>query len=142
MHEHATGAREMHEAIGGTTLIEWTEVFAPAVFSLGASLLIDRKLLARMPALCNAVVSNVPGPPITLYFGGARLIAVHPFGPIFHGPAINLTVVSARDTIGFGLLSCPDVVPDLWEVVAAIRSEYTRCRTGRARWVARGARGP
>jgi WS/DGAT/MGAT family acyltransferase len=123
VHEHATGARELHEAIGGETILEWTEVFAPAVFSLGANLLIDRKLLARMPAMCNAIVSNVPGPPITLYFGGARLIAVHPLGPIFHGPAINLTVVSARDTIGFGLLSCPELVPDVWDIVDAIRAE-------------------
>jgi WS/DGAT/MGAT family acyltransferase len=123
VHEHATGARELHEAIGGETLLEWTEVFTPAVFSLGANLLIDRKLLARMPAMCNAIVSNVPGPPITLYFGGARLIAVHPLGPIFHGPAINLTVVSARDTIGFGLLSCPELVPDVWDIVEAIRAE-------------------
>jgi WS/DGAT/MGAT family acyltransferase len=123
--EHATSAREMHETIGGDTLLDWTDVFAPAVFSLGANLLIDRKLLARMPAVCNAIVSNVPGPPVTLYFGGARLIAVHPFGPIVHGAAINLTVVSARDTIGFGLLSCPDLVPDVWELVAAIQAEYT-----------------
>ena len=124
VHAHATGARELQEALGGETLLDWTEVFVPAVFSLGAKLLIDRKLLARMPALCNAIVSNVPGPPMTVYLGGARLLAVHPLGPIFHGPAINLTVVSARDTIGFGLLSCPDLIPDLWELVDAIHAEF------------------
>jgi hypothetical protein len=73
-------------------------------------------------------VSNVPGPPVDLYFGGARLEALHPLGPILHGPAINLTVVSTRDTIGFGLVSCPDLVPDLWDVVDAIREEYESCR--------------
>jgi WS/DGAT/MGAT family acyltransferase len=132
VHEHATQAKELHDAMGAAGLAGWTAVFAPAIVSLGAQLLIDRKLLARLPVLCNTIVSNVPGPPVTLYFGGARLTALYPLGPIFHGPGINLTIVSSRDTIGFGLLSCPDLVPDLWELVDTIYDElciHTGART-------------
>ena len=128
VHDHSRGARELFEQLGADTLTDWTEVFSPAVIAAGAGLLLGGGLLARLPAICNAIVSNVPGPPVDLYFGGARLEALHPLGPILHGPAINVTVVSTRDTIGFGIVSCPDLVPDAWDVVDFIEQEYTACR--------------
>jgi hypothetical protein len=61
---------------------------------------------------------------VTLYFGGAKLEAVHPFGPIIDGTGLNITVVSARDSIGFGVVTCPALVPDPWEIVGSIEREH------------------
>jgi diacylglycerol O-acyltransferase len=126
VHLHARGARELHDAFGGTELLSWTDVFAPMAFALGARVVFESKLLTRLPLLCNAVVSNVPGPPLTLYFGGARLEGLFPLGPIVDGIAINLTVVSSHDTIGFGLVSCPDLVDDLWAITREIEREHAQ----------------
>ena len=32
--------------------------------------------------------------------------------------------IALRNTIGFGLLSCPDLIPDLWELVDAIHAKF------------------
>ena len=42
-----------------------------------------------------------------------RLMATYPIGPIFDGGGLNMTVMSYLDSIDFGLLACPDVLPDL-----------------------------
>jgi hypothetical protein len=102
------------------------------MFALAARFAVDSHVLTRLPQICNAVVSNVPGPPVTLYFGGARLEQVLPLGSIVDGIAINLTVVSAHDTIGFGLVSCPDLVDDLWAIAHEIEREHASYVTGRA----------
>lgn len=132
VHRYSRAARDLHDAFGRHALLTWTDVFAPWMFALAARFAVDSHVLTRLPQICNAVVSNVPGPPVTLYFGGARLEQVLPLGSIVDGIAINLTVVSAHDTIGFGLVSCPDLVDDLWAIAHEIEREHASYVTGRA----------
>jgi hypothetical protein len=94
------------------------------MFSFAGHLAFDSHLLSRLPLLCNAVVSNVPGPPVALYLGGARLVALHPFGPIIDGVGMNVTVVSSYDTVGVGLVTCPDLTPDVWELLSMFSEEF------------------
>ena len=64
----------------------------------------------------NLVVSNVPGPQIPLYFLGAEVTAMYPLGPIFHGSGLNITVMSLNGKLDVGLISCPELLPDLWDM--------------------------
>jgi hypothetical protein len=48
-----------------------------------------------------------------LYFAGARLVAIHPLGPIFDDCGLNVTVISYLDHVDFGFIACRDLVPDL-----------------------------
>jgi hypothetical protein len=57
------------------------------------------------------IVSNVPGPPVPVYIGGARLVGLYPLGPIFDGAALNVTVVTCDDDVDIGIITCPDVAP-------------------------------
>ena len=59
-------------------------------------------------------ISNVPGPPFPLYSIGAHMVANYPVGPIMDGGGLNMTVMSYLDNLDFGLLACPDVLPDVW----------------------------
>ena len=61
----------------------------------------------------NLVVSNVPGPPVPIYFMGGRIEGMYPFGPVFHGAGLNITVVSNNGRLHVGLIACADAVPDL-----------------------------
>jgi hypothetical protein len=70
----------------------------------------------------------VPGPPVTLFFGGARLLALYPLGPVYDGVGLNITVVSSADTIGFGFVTCPDVLSDVDALAAAVTDEFTKLR--------------
>jgi hypothetical protein len=74
------------------------------------------KLADRHPPANNLVISNVPGPPFPLYFAGARLVALHPLGPIFDGAGLNVTVLSYMDTVGFGFIGCRELTPRLWDL--------------------------
>ncbi|WP_370331453.1 WS/DGAT domain-containing protein, partial [Mycolicibacterium hippocampi] len=62
----------------------------------------------------NVIISNVAGPTQTLYSCGAEVTALFPLGPIFHGSGLNVTVMSMGDTLNVGLISCPQLVDDLW----------------------------
>jgi diacylglycerol O-acyltransferase len=41
---------------------------------------------------------------------------MYPLGPLFHGSGLNITVMSLNGTLDVGLISCPELVPDLWEM--------------------------
>jgi hypothetical protein len=64
----------------------------------------------------NLVISNVPGPQVPLYFLGSEVKAMYPLGPIFHGSGLNITVMSLTGKLDVGIVSCPELLPDLWDM--------------------------
>jgi WS/DGAT/MGAT family acyltransferase len=74
----------------------------------------------------NLMVSNVPGPAFPLYFGGMRMLAVHPLGPVVDGVALNITVQSYLDSLFVGINACPAAVPDLPALATSMVSELGR----------------
>nr|WP_232068912.1 WS/DGAT domain-containing protein [Mycobacterium mantenii] len=67
-------------------------------------------------AVHNLVVSNVPGPQVPLYLLGCEVKSMYPLGPIFHGSGLNITAMSLHGKLDIGLVACPDLLPDLWEM--------------------------
>jgi len=120
IHEANKGAKEEHKAIGADMLQNWAEFAAPTTFSLAARAYSGLKLADRHPVIHNLVISNVPGPPMPLYFAGARLTALFPLGPIFDGAALNITVLSYMDDVDWGFIANPDTVPGLWDLADAV----------------------
>jgi len=51
---------------------------------------------------------------------GARLAGLYPLGPITDGAGLNITVLSQEDRIGFGLITCPGLIPNVWDLADAI----------------------
>ncbi|MGH9306230.1 MAG: WS/DGAT/MGAT family O-acyltransferase [Acidimicrobiales bacterium] len=109
-------AKEEHQAIGATTLTDWAQFAAPAVFSMASRAYTSMKLADRHRPIHNLVISNVPGPPFPLYLGGAKLTMLSPLGPVMEGAGLNITVLSYMDAIDVGLISCRELVPDLWDL--------------------------
>jgi len=108
-------AKQHSSAIGATLLQDWTQFAAPAVFGVAMRIFARSNLSGARP-VHNLVVSNVPGPQIPLYFLGAEVKAMYPLGPIFHGSGLNITVMSLSGMLDVGLISCPDLLPDLWDM--------------------------
>ena len=101
-------------------LQDWAEHAAPNTFSLAARMYSSLRLADRHPVVHNLVISNVPGPPIPLYFNGARLVELHPLGPVMDGAGLNVTVLSNMDAIGFGFIACRELMPELWDLADAV----------------------
>jgi hypothetical protein len=96
-------------------LLDWTQFAAPAVFGIAMRVYAMTRLTETLP-VHNLVVSNVPGPQIPLYMLGCEVRAMYPLAPIFHGSGLNITVMSLNGKLDVGLISCPDLLPDLWEM--------------------------
>jgi diacylglycerol O-acyltransferase len=107
-------AKNHSAAISPTLLQDWTQLAGGVV--LGAVL----RLVANTPHIGNPVynliISNVPGPQAKLYFLGCEVEGMYPLGPLFHGCGLNITVMSLSGKLNVGVLSCPDLVPDLWRL--------------------------
>ena len=69
------------------------EVFGAAVRTYS-----KLRLAEKHPTVHNLVISNVPGPDFPLYFLGAKITAMYPMGPVFHGAGLNLTATVAFDS--------------------------------------------
>jgi len=108
-------AKEHSSAIAATLLQDWSQFAAPAVFGIAMRVYSSSRLSGSRP-VHNLVISNVPGPQMPLYFLGAQINAMYPLGPIFHGSGLNITVMSLNGKLDIGIISCPELLPDLWDL--------------------------
>ncbi len=104
----------------GGALAEFTEIPSPLLLGTIARLYTGLGLSSHITPFCNLVVSNVPGPPVAMYFGGAKIEGVYPLGPIFDGVGLNITVISVGGGLDVGISACREVLPDLWGITAGL----------------------
>ena len=69
--------------------------------------------LAASPRLYNLTVSNVPGPRVPLYAGGARVASIYPIIPIPERHALSLGVLSYDGHVHFSAYADPQALPEL-----------------------------
>ncbi|HLM96529.1 MAG TPA: wax ester/triacylglycerol synthase family O-acyltransferase [Acidimicrobiales bacterium] len=101
-------------------LMEWADVPPPVAIALGVRLFTWTHLAEKVPPIFNLLISNVPGSPVPLYLAGAPVAAIYPLGPVLDNIGLNITILSHVDQIDFGLVSCPELMPDLWDLADEI----------------------
>lgn len=104
-------AKAHHDEIPADTLGDWAEFSPPHLFGVAMRLAARLRLAERAPVIQNLVISNVPGPPVPLYFVGARIEGFYPLGPVFHGAGLNITVISNNGRLHVGLIGCKHALP-------------------------------
>jgi WS/DGAT/MGAT family acyltransferase len=89
-----------------------------------ASLLGRSNLVSRLPAAGNVAISNVPGPPMTLYMAGAKMVHYFPVSIPYHGSALNITVQSYAGSLEFGLTACRRILSqdESYELIDHLRT--------------------
>jgi len=118
----AVGDLKERGAVGGTdAVIELAGLAPPMVQSVIAR-------LAFTPRLFNLTITNVPGPPATLYSMGAPMRRIIPQVPIFSGHAVGIAVVSYDGVVTFGLNADRDTVPDLGVLREGIEASLAELR--------------
>ena len=77
-------------------------------------------LADRHRPIANLIISNVPGPDFPLYLAGAEMVAGFPLGPVMDGIGVNITIMSYRGILYWGIISCPETMPKVWQLAADI----------------------
>ena len=118
-------AKAVQSALGDDLVVNALGVFPPVALTAGVGLYRGLGLDRVHSPIFNAIISNVPGPPIPLYTCGARLASIYTLGPLLMGCGVNITLMSHEDRVDFGIATCPDVVEDSWEIAATLSDALT-----------------
>jgi WS/DGAT/MGAT family acyltransferase len=90
-------------------------------------LVLAGRLLSSPQAGANINVTNIPGPQFPLYSGGAQLLEVWPFAPLYPSMGLGVAIVSYNGDAYFGLTADPGIVPDVEEFTAKLRAAADEC---------------
>ena len=115
--------RRHHDDTGVGSLTDLTDLVPPRAGQGFARLARRVRLSAWSPLMFNVVVSNVPGPDVPFYCNGAIVETAIPMGPVTDWSALNVTVVSYRRTLTFGVVACPDVIHDIDRLMDDLHDE-------------------
>jgi diacylglycerol O-acyltransferase len=92
-----------------------------------------RRVIARAAshaASFNAVVSNVPGPPVELDLLGRRVNAIFPSVPFLQGHALSIGALSYRGRLHCGVYADAAVVPDAVDIARDLEAAFDALRVG------------
>ncbi len=105
--------KKAQQAVPANLLLDWVALPAPALMARAARLYENFAIQDYYNPPFNVVISNVPGPQVNLYFAGALVTENHPVSIPYHGLAFNITVMSYRNQIDYGLTAHRDTLPDI-----------------------------
>ena len=95
-----------------------------------ASLLVlAGRVMSTPQAGANINVTNVPGPQFPLYSGGAELLEVWPFAPLYPSMGLGVAIVSYNGDAYFGLTADPGIVPDVEQFTTQLAQAAAECAT-------------
>src|SRR4029078_11521652 len=118
---------DRHSALRADLQTDATSFIPPAVAARAARTTMD--ILGRTRPPLNLVISNVPGPREPLYCAGALLLAHHPVSVVIDGVGLNMTVMSYRDHLDFGIIADRDQVDDAWALIDGSRAALDELET-------------
>jgi diacylglycerol O-acyltransferase len=126
-HDLLRSAKDHHQALPASLLTDATAFIPPALAARSARTTVSLLGRLKRPPV-NLIISNVPGPPIPLYCAGAALQALYPVSAIVDGVGLNITVLSYRDHVDFGIIADREQIDDagawtLWERIRGALDE-------------------
>lgn len=123
--------KERHRALPADLLSDVNHFIPPALFSRAARATFALATSSVGRPTWNVVVSNVPGPQLPLYCGGARLVANYPVSVITDGLGLNITVMSYNGHVDIGIIVDREQVPDVWTLLDGIDLSLTELEDAR-----------
>jgi diacylglycerol O-acyltransferase len=122
VHEATKIAKSQQAAIPQGLVDDISDFAPPALVARAARVMFATGVLHRLPPF-NVCISNVPGPNVPVFLGGARLLAQYPVSVITDGQGLNITLVGYLGQLHFGLVSCRELIPDLDDLAEMLVDE-------------------
>ncbi len=129
-HDAMADVKQRHRALPAELLQDANHFIPPAVFARAAQLTFRLSTSRPGRPTWNLVISNVPGPQFPLYCAGARLEANYPVSVVTDGMGLNITVMSYRGHLDFGLIADRDQMPDLWKLMGWFEDALEELKAG------------
>ena len=116
IHRSSLDAKKIQQDLGRHKHIDLSEVLPPVLMGAALRSYSRSGLESLVPPIYGLIVSSVRGPAVDFYMGGAKVVGVYPMGPLLYASGLNITALTLGDRIQFGLVACPERVPDPWAV--------------------------
>jgi hypothetical protein len=126
-HAAMSAAKEQFGALPADLLADVTQFAMPALAGQAARAAARLRLVERVSPF-NLIISNVPGPPVDLYYGGCRILAYYPLSAIADGQGLNITVMSLAGGLHFGVIADRELVPDVDDMAGHLVAELDALR--------------
>jgi WS/DGAT/MGAT family acyltransferase len=114
--EQLVSLKDSRQALAGEALTAVSAAAPAALLALGARV-VGRAIVSG-PTPIETVTTNVPGPQVTLYSVGRRLLHVYPYVPVAAPARISVAIMSYDGEITFSVTGDRDTSADL-DIVAA-----------------------
>jgi len=133
-----TGAMSLEERLGKISIttgrlkrtgqaIAADKLAGLADWAPASLLVLAGRLMSTPQAGAKLNVTNIPGPQVPLYSGGAELLEVWPFAPLYPSMGLGIAIVSYNGEVYFGLTADPGLVPDVEAFTGHLRVAAERC---------------
>jgi WS/DGAT/MGAT family acyltransferase len=109
---HVSHAMRAHadsgQSVAADALVRLGGFAPPTLHALGA-----RAASSFSQRIFNILVTNVPGPQVSLYAAGAKMLEIFPVVPLARNQAVSIGVTSYDGGVYFGLNADRDAMPDV-----------------------------
>jgi diacylglycerol O-acyltransferase / wax synthase len=122
VHERMSRLKAAHEGEGAALLLD-------ALDHLPALWYPPLLRLVAGQSVVNAVVTNVPGPPVPLYFLGGRIERIVPVLPLGAQLSLGMAVLSYCEQLTISLFADPDAFDDIDALAACVADEFDSVRS-------------
>jgi diacylglycerol O-acyltransferase len=123
---HTAAAKGVNRVLRQHPIGSISDTAPPFVIGGFVRLAYESRVLSYMPGMMNTIISNVPGPPMALYLGGARLTGIFSASVLLDQMGLNVTLFTFEDRVDFGIHADPDLVDDPWAIADAIPAELAK----------------
>lgn len=128
VHDRSQKSKKLTHAVGARNLSRFSEMAPGGLMGLAARMYSRAGLANMHDPTFNCVVTNVPGPPMPLYFAGAELVEQYGFGPVFDGMGLIVPVYSYNGTICVSFTGDRNQIGDPENLAAAFREAFDDLR--------------
>jgi WS/DGAT/MGAT family acyltransferase len=112
LHEEAGQSKAYHNAMGARMLTDLSNSLPSHITVLAFRAASAAGLLASTKPTFNTIITNVPGPQVPLYMGGAKLVGSLAAGPCMDNMGLFHPVTSYNGMIAVSFQACREMMPD------------------------------
>lgn len=129
VHEGTRDAKELTNAIGAKTMTDYSQFIPSTVTASAARLASSMNLANRINPIYNTVVTNVPGPPVPLYYTGAKMLSNFGTGPVLDSTGLFHVISSYCDEFTVTFTACRDMLPDPAFYADCLQASFDELKT-------------